>query len=229
MISVPVGWYVARAKSAMGRTEGLGYPLIWLGLLTATNQAAAYVGLMRGTYYLGLYIALVAVVAHTRERSVAAIIAALSAVICAFKVDFTCPAVASYELTGIAGMAIVAYRIKACLPHPEEPLARRSLGSLKLPFTSTRADGTVCLWSVDSSGNRIEDERVGEEIARIVLERIRLRKWCPEMSWIIKEMIDRGPERWSGIEVGFIQRMAQEGARALICESRLLKSERGDQ
>jgi hypothetical protein len=84
----------------------------------------------------------------------------------------------------------------------------------QLPFTSQSDDLDASLirtgkrfWTVTPSGNWIEDCKLGEEYARLYLERINTGSSTPLMCWIVADMIKAG--RYTGVECGFIQAVSR--------------------
>jgi hypothetical protein len=74
----------------------------------------------------------------------------------------------------------------------------------KNPDNSLHKNG-VCYWDVKASDDWGDDCLVGEEYARMYLERMRHGDGRPELWWIVRDMIVAG--RCTVVECGFIQRV----------------------
>lgn len=75
----------------------------------------------------------------------------------------------------------------------------RYIGSL--PFTTRDEDDARRFWCVESSGDWVEDCEVGQEYARLYLDRVD-RDAAPLLGWIVADMM-RQDRPISGVEIGF--------------------------
>jgi hypothetical protein len=91
-----------------------------------------------------------------------------------------------------------------------------------LPFTGVTSEGTPSFWRAEPSGEYLADGQVGEEYGRALTKRMRSGQPVPPLAWIIEQMVRRGPTKWSGVEVGFLQYLVRTLAEALTSESRPL-------
>jgi hypothetical protein len=85
-----------------------------------------------------------------------------------------------------------------------------------LPFTreDPKGRGRPVFWAVHSTGDWGADCATGEEYARLYLERTRCRG-IPPLSWIVRDMVAAGGEKFGGVETGFLQHLSRSHAMAL--------------
>jgi hypothetical protein len=93
-----------------------------------------------------------------------------------------------------------------------DPLPFTSNGKVDKDGPPTIHGTSACYWDVVPSGVWELDLPVGEEYFRIFLDRILHGSVnCPELSWILRDMIVFGGRRpFSGLEAGFIMAMMDE-------------------
>jgi hypothetical protein len=91
-----------------------------------------------------------------------------------------------------------------------------------LPFTGVTPDGARAFWISAPSGKYLADGQVGEEYGRLLIDRMRSHQPVPQLAWIVEDMVRRGPTKWSGVEVGFLQTLTRALTEALTSESQPL-------
>ena len=213
------GWQLSTSARAVT------YPLLTVGMLTAVNDAAVD----NGVYpvpYLSLYVAVVALLANRVCVRAGLLGAALSALSYDYwfsggdHYGFVTPSI--NEAMAYVVMFGLAVAIAPRNP-PADPPDRQSFGAgSELPFTTKDTNDLekslhgvgVRYWSVEASGDWIEDCAVGSEYARIFIERVKARQSRPLMAWIVRDMVTAG--RWTGVECGFIQGVARASAAAIM-------------
>ena len=213
------GWHLSTAARA------LYFPLLTVGALTAVNEAAVRLGVFP-LPYLSVYMAAVALLANRVCVRAGLLGAALSVVTYDFwfsggsHTGFVVPNI--NEAVAYLVMFGVAVAIAPRSP-PADPPDRQIFGAgSELPFTTKDTNDLekslhgigVRYWSVETSGNWIEDCAVGSEYARIFIERVKARKSRPLMAWIVRDMVTAG--RWTGVECGFIQGVARASSAAIM-------------
>lgn len=114
---------------------------------------------------------------------------------------------ANEELMAYLSMFGASWVVGGYTPKNDAPKQSRYSGALPFVRTRKRDDDPCQFWDVDMTGVWSFDAKVGQEYARIYIERC---KWygAPALSWIVRDMIRSGT--YSGVEAGFIGGVASQ-------------------
>ncbi len=203
-------------------------PVVSVSVLTAIVSLLTNLPVLeRGCFFL--YVGLAAALA-ARFGRLAALVATAAAIpqinhLVIPPVGFQVPSLA--ELAAYAAMVWVTF---AVTPHDETcgapPRGREYDAGTALPFTrrdrnpsgeaaSLHGKG-VRFWVVEPTGQWAADVVVGEEYARLFLNRVQAKERRPLLGWIVRDMIAAG--RYSGIEAGFLSGVTVPPPSLLIAQ-----------
>lgn len=201
------------------------FPIAMVLACTGIGLCLEKFQIVRG-YYASPYVMIVAWSALRAGRMGGLLAAALSGLI--WNVVFVTPSGIHWptneELLAYLSMVGAAWIVGGYRPHSGERVVLRYAGSL--PFVrSARANDDQkerCFWDVLPTGSWSFDTSVGEEYARIYLERCKT-YGAPALGWVVRDMIRSGS--YTGIEAGFVGGLAaalpirQRVSMPVVCDA----------